>query len=309
MSTTEPLLLGFPESLEAARRLAGCADLPLAGVAVHRFPDGESKLTLPEIRTPHVILYRSLDRPHDRLVELLLASRALRSQGIRRLTLVAPYLCYMRQDRAFEPGELVSQRLIGGWLAELFDAVITVDPHLHRISQLEEAIPLRNAIALSAAPAFVEYLRQARGGPDRLLLGPDSESEQWVRGIAEATGLPHAIASKQRRGDRSVEIALPADVTFAGRAVILLDDMASTGRTLAAAAEQARRRGAAEVRVLVTHALFVNDSLEHLRGSPITQIGSSDSIPHETNVVSLAPWLAVAVRGLIGRQWRFSARI
>lgn len=299
MPTTEPLLLGFPESLEAAQRLAQCAGLPLAQVAVHRFPDGESKLTLPAIVAPQVILYRSLDRPHNKLVELLLVSRALRAQGVRRLTLVAPYLCYMRQDQAFAPGELVSQRLIGGWLAELFDAVITVDPHLHRISRLEEAIPLRHAIVLGAAPAFVEYLRQAPGGPERLLLGPDSESEQCVRGIAEAAGLPFAIASKQRRGDRSVDITLPEAVDFAGRAVILLDDMASTGRTLAAAAEQARRRGAAEVRVLVTHALFVNDSLAHLRAGPITHIGSSDSIAHETNVVSLAPWLAAAVRELI----------
>jgi ribose-phosphate pyrophosphokinase len=67
---------------------------------------------------------------------------------------------------------------------------------------------------------------------------------------------------------------------------------------LLTAAERARARGAREIRVLVTHALFVNDNLEHLRQSPITSIGSSDSIPHETNVVSLAKLLAHSLSGL-----------
>ena len=104
-------------------------------------------------------------------------------------------------------------------------------------------------------------------------------------GVAEAAGLSQAIAQNQHQGDRSVLICLPEAVSFECRTVILLDDMASTGRTLSAAAEQAKARGAGEIRVLVTHALFVNDNLEHLRQSPITSIGSSDSIPHETNVV------------------------
>ncbi len=93
-------------------------------------------------------------------------------------------------------------------------------------------------------------------------------------------------------------IRLPEAVSYQERTLILLDDMASTGRTLIVAAEQAKARGAREIRVLVTHALFVNDNLEHLRQSPITSIGSSDSIPHETSVVSLAELLAHSLSGL-----------
>jgi len=296
MSTTDALLLGFPESGLQARRVAECAGLPFAAVEVHGFPDGESRLTLPETAAGHVILYRSLDRPNPKLVELLLACRALRERGAKRLTLVAPYLCYMRQDCAFRSGEVVSQPIIGEWLAGLFDTVITVDPHLHRVHRLEQAVPARSAIALSAGPVFAEYLRGEGRSENTLLLGPDAESEQWVSGIGRAAGLPWAVARKERRGDRSVQIHLPGKVDFAGRRVILLDDMASTGRTLAGAAEQARRRGAAEISVLVTHALFVNDSLPHLRAGPIDHIGSSDSIPHETNVVSLAPLLGACLR-------------
>ena len=299
MSTTDALLLGFPESREQARRVAECAGLAFDAVEVHGFPDGESRLTLPETVAAHVILYRSLDRPNPKLVELLLACRALRERGANRLTLVAPYLCYMRQDCAFEPGEVVSQRIIGAWLAELFNAVITVDPHLHRVHRLEQAVPARCAIALSAGPVFAEYLRGEGRSENALLLGPDAESEQWVSGIARAAGLPWAVARKERRGDRSVAIHLPDGVAFSGRRVILLDDMASTGRTLAGAAEQARRRRASEISVLVTHALFVNDSLPHLRAGPIDAIGSSDSIPHATNVVSLAPLLGACLREML----------
>ena len=302
MSTSDALLLGFPESGSVARRVAEAAGLPYAEIAVHRFPDGESQLTLPDRLASHIVLYRSLDRPNDKLIELLMVCRTLRARGTRRLTLVGPYLCYMRQDVAFRQGEIVSQQVVGGWLAELFDSVITVDPHLHRVRRLDEAVPAKQAISLSAAPVFVEYLRTQTFSSEALLLGPDSESEQWVRHIAEAAGLPYVIAQKQRQGDRFVVIRLPEAVSFQGRTVILLDDMASTGRTLIAAAEQAESRGAMEVRVLVTHALFVNDSLEHLRQSPITHIGSSDSIPHETNVVSLTKLLADSLRSLCGDQ-------
>ena len=132
---------------------------------------------------------------------------------------------------------------------------------------------------------------------DVLLLG-FLESSPMAPRVAEAAGLTQAIAQKQHQGDRSVLICLPEAVSYQDRTVIFLDDMASSGRTLIAAAEQAKARGAREIRVLVTHALFVNDSLVHLRQSPITHIGSSDSIPHETNVVSLAKLLAHSLTGL-----------
>jgi ribose-phosphate pyrophosphokinase len=291
-------LFTFAHGGQHAADLASALSIPYSEIGVHRFPDGESRVTAPGA-TATSIVYCPLDRPNEKLVELMFASDALRRGGAGRLILVAPYLCYMRQDMAFHPGEVVSQQVIGGWLAELFDAVITVDPHLHRVTRLDEAVPAKQAITLSAAPAFVEYLRTQTLSGAALLLGPDSESEQWVRGIAEAAGLPYAIAQKQRQGDRSVVIRLPEAVSFEGRTVILLDDMASTGRTLIAAAEQAKARGAREIRVLVTHALFVNDSLEHLRRSPITHIGSSDSIPHETNVVRLDKLLAASSSSVV----------
>jgi ribose-phosphate pyrophosphokinase len=286
------MILGFPDSRARAQAVARRLKMPYGEVGLHRFPDGESKLTLPETDGRRIFLFRSLDRPNERLVEVLLAARALRKRGVGRLSLVAPYLCYMRQDIAFNPGEVVSQRIVGEMLAEVFEDVITVDPHLHRISRLEEAVPARNPVAVSAAPLFARYLAD-RGG-DTLLVGPDAESEQWVGAIAKAAGLEFAVAGKTRFGDRRVSVEPPA-LPVRGRSVVLVDDIASTGCTLAEAARKLLDLGAAKIGVLVTHPLFVGDAIETLGRCGVSEIGSSDSVIHCTNVVELAPVLAEAM--------------
>jgi ribose-phosphate pyrophosphokinase len=287
-------ILGFPGYAQQAEALAGALEAELAMVDVHRFPDGESRLRLPVPLAGHLVFCLSLDRPNDKLVELLLAARTAREQGAKRLTLVAPYLCYMRQDKAFAPGEAVSQRVIGRFLADLFDELITVDPHLHRVHDLSEAVPVERAVALSAAGLMGRFLGSRAERP--LLLGPDQEAEQWVRAVAESAGLDYAVAHKTRRGDRSVVVRLP-EADYAGRDVVLIDDVASTGRTLAEAAKALHARGATRIDVAVTHALFVGDALEQLKSAGVTAVWSSDSVAHASNVFSMAPLLAGAVRG------------
>jgi ribose-phosphate pyrophosphokinase len=287
------LLLGFTDYQpqgEALARELGCA---FALVEVHRFPDGESKVTLPPQLPVEVCLCRSLDHPNNKLIELLLTAQTARQQGVKRLTLVAPYLCYMRQDIAFHPGEAVSQQIIGQFLAALFDKVITVDPHLHRIDHLSQALPGIEAISLHSAALMGKFIATHTTQP--LLVGPDNESEQWVRAIAEPAGLDYAIASKERLGDREVAITLP-DHDYQQREVILVDDMISTGRTLIHVTRQLKKQGARTIHCLVTHALFADDVTLALREAGITRIWSCDSITHRSNAIALAPLLASVLR-------------
>lgn len=286
-------VLAFPDSLPQAQALAQALGMPCAAIEVHGFPDQESLLRLPADLPEQVILFRSLDQPNAKLVELLLAARTARRLGVREIILVAPYLCYMRQDMEFLPGQAISQTVIGEFLAGLCDVLITVDPHLHRVHELRAAVPARVALALSAAPLIGAFLAGQCTQP--LLLGPDAESEQWVREAARVIGAEYQVASKVREGDTRVRIQLP-DCHYGGRHLVLVDDMISTGHTLMQCAAALRERGAARIDAACTHALFGEDTLRALQQAGIDQVWSTDSIRHSTNRIGLAGLLAGAVR-------------
>ena len=294
----EICLLGFPDYATEARNLAEQLHLDYRQVDIHHFPDGESKLQLPATLAAHLVICQTLDRPNQKLVELMLAAAAARETGAKTITLVAPYLCYMRQDKAFQPGEVISQKVIGRFLADYFDAVVTVDAHLHRIKQLSQAIPLQSALNLNATAAMGQFLRDNCRQP--LLVGPDAESEQWVAAIAREARLDYCIAQKNRLGDKHVDIRLP-EYEFAGRDVVLIDDVASTGHTLEKAATELISRAVASVSVLVTHALFADDACSRLEQAGVKNIWSCDSIPHSSNCLSLAPVLAAGLQQLLDK--------
>ena len=290
---SDTLVLYFDDERETACRFAETAGFTSAVVNRHRFPDGELKLRLPASLPAKVIVYRSLVHPNEKLIELLFVAQTARQLGAIDLTLIAPYLAYMRQDIAFHEGEVVSQKVIGRFLAQVFDGLVTIDPHLHRVSTLEEASPVKRAITLSGAPLLGDYIAQKI--PDAFLLGPDSESSQWIASAAKKHGFDHAACEKIRRGDKDVQVQLPA-VDLKDRRVVILDDVASSGRTLAKATRAAIEAGASSVDVAVTHALFADDALQVIREAGVRHIWSTDCIAHESNVVSIAAILAEALR-------------
>lgn len=288
-------VLAFPDDRLRGQALAFALGAQSELIDLHHFPDGESRLRLPPALSQRVVMLRSLNQPNEKLVELLLAALAAREAGAEQICLVAPYLAYMRQDTAFQPGEVVSQRWIGQLLASHFDAVVTVDPHLHRVQSLALAVPARHAIVVSAARAIGAFLHERSAGA--LLVGPDEESRQWVATVATAAGSEYEVANKVRHGDRSVSIALPSR-SFDGRRIVLVDDLASTGRTLSEAARALLSAGASQVDVMVTHALFVGDAESHLRQAGVTEIWSADTVDHSSNIVTLTPDIARAVQAL-----------
>ncbi|WP_022979292.1 ribose-phosphate diphosphokinase [Ideonella sp. B508-1] len=290
-------VLAFQDEQAPAQALATALRLPLRHIERHRFPDGELKLTLPTPLQSTVLLYRSLHQPNEKLVELLISGPAARALGAERVLLVCPYLAYMRQDIAFHPGEAVSQRHIASLLASRFDGLVTVDPHLHRIASLDEVMPGCRAVSLSAAGLLGPWVCQHVAQP--LLLGPDGEAEQWVREAASASGCEGAWCLKERHGDRDVTVRLPDGIDVHGRAVVLIDDMASTGRTLVAAARLALAAGAASVDVAVTHGLFVGEAMAELAAAGVRHVWSSDCVPHASNAIPVAPLLAQGVEQVL----------
>lgn len=260
-------------------------------VWLHAFPDGETRVTVPTPTPEAVDLVCTLDRPDPKLVPLGLAAAALRALGARRVRLCAPYLCYLRQDRRFQPGEAVSAGIVGGWLGSWFDAVYTVEPHLHRLPTLDAAVP--GGVAVPAAPALAAWVRAQVDRP--LIIGPDAESEPWARAVAEGAGAPYTVLTKERRGDRDVSVSVPDLHRWPDRVPVLVDDIVSTGRTLAAVARHLHAAGAPPPVAVVVHALFAPGAPEALAEAGITRLVSTDTVPHPSNTIPVAPLLAAAL--------------
>ena len=255
-------------------------------ISLHSFPDGELGVTVGAAASTTVI-YAALDRPNDKLLAILFAAEALRRGGAKRLVLLAPYLCYMRQDAAFQRGEAISQKVIGRLLAGIVDRVITVDAHLHRTTDIREIFPGIQADNLSAMPAIADWLRGVGFDPGMIVVGPDAESRPWVGDLAVRLGVAHTVAQKSRFGDRSVEMRFDDPKLFAGRPVLLIDDIVSSGSTLLACGKALVAAGAKSIDAIVTHALFPPELTSTFVRAGIRSIRSTHSVPHLTNAISL----------------------
>lgn len=283
----------FADSEQLGREIAHSAGAEFAPIELHRFPDGES---LPRIARPpgrEAGVVRSLHDPNAKLIEVILAADALRRAGAKHVTLVSPYLPYMRQDRIFRVGEPISQRAIGEVLGHSFDRVITLEPHLHRTPDLSTVFPFP-ADALSAAPAIARWVGVVRYR-DFAIVGPDAESAHLVGGVSARTGLAAIVGAKRRSGDREVSIRFTRAPK--ARGAIVVDDIASSGATLAACVRTLRRMEIPVVDVIVVHALFEPGAIARIREAGCRRIVSCDTIPHFTNRIATAGLFARSLTG------------
>ena len=241
------------------------------------------------------VVYASLDHPNEKLLAIMFAAEALRRNGARRLLLVTPYLCYMRQDAAFHTGEAISQKVIGSVLARNFNRILTVDAHLHRTRDIHDIFPDSEAEDLSATPAIAEFMRAGGFDPNTVIVGPDEESRPWVSDLAGRLGLQCAVARKTRRGDRSVEIAFADPGPISKRPALLVDDIVSSGGTLIACAKALAAAGATTVDAIIVHALFTPELMGEFLRAGIRSVRSTDSVPHPTNAIGLDKILADAL--------------
>lgn len=282
---------GYELPGKALAAALGCPSYP---VHIHKFPDGESLVKV-ENGAQVTFLYASLDHPNDKLINLIFAAQALRENGAERIVLVCPYLCYMRQDKAFHVGEAVSQLVIGKLLSVYFDRIVTVDPHLHRVLSLDAIFPRLETDVLSATGLIAEAILVDTDMKGAYLIGPDGESGQWVGAIAKKTGHSMLLAEKVRSGDRDVKITLSGIEQVQGHPAIIIDDMISSGTTVRHCTELLVHAGACRIEVIAVHALCQAEDLSRMYAAGIARVRSSDSVLHRTNSISLARLLADAL--------------
>jgi ribose-phosphate pyrophosphokinase len=289
---TRPIVLALPGNESMAGRLGAALGWEIGVLETRNFPDGETYLrfaTDPKDRD--VVLVCTLDRPDDKSLRLLFAADAARDLGASKVGLVAPYLAYMRQDRRFQPGEAITSLTFARMVSAHFDWLATVDPHLHRYASLDELydVPAR---AVRSAPLLSGWISANVSHP--FLLGPDVESEQWVSEVAGAIGAPWQVLRKTRYGDRNVEVAVPDLSIFAGHTPVIVDDIVSSGRTMAVTADQMREQGLERPVLVAVHALFSEETYRGLKERAAAVV-SANSVVHPSNAIDLSAVIADAV--------------
>lgn len=290
MST--PLVASLPGNESSAAALGAALSAPAIDIAVHRFPDGESLIRYPAPVAGHdVILFCTLNHPDEKFLPLLFAAETARDLGAASVGLIAPYLCYMRQDARFRSGEALSAKIFASALSGAVDWLVTIDPHLHRTGSLSElfSVPVDVLHADAEIAAWIE-----KNVREPVLIGPDVESKQWVEKVAGLVNCPAIILTKQREGDRNVRISVPDPDILSGRTPIILDDIISTGQTMRETVLKIKQSGAQLPVCLGVHAVFAGTAYSDL-ASTGAHIVTTNTIPHSTNEIDLLPIITGAV--------------
>jgi ribose-phosphate pyrophosphokinase len=292
------VVIAMPASASQAESLARALGCELITPEVRRFPDGELYVRIEQsLANADAIVVGSLyPDPAERFMTVAFLAATARDRGARKVGLVAPYLAFMRQDVEFNVGEGITSRYFARLVSQTVDWLVTVDPHLHRHHSLDGLYTIPTTIARSA-PAIASWIKTAIAKP--YLVGPDAESVQWVRAIAESCDAPFVILEKTRRGDRDVSISAPPKDGWNGHTPVLVDDIVSTGRTMIEATRQLRAAGVAPPLCVAIHAVFADNVLEDLVNAGAAGIVSCDTIAHASNKICVADSIADAARAFL----------
>ncbi len=296
------LLLAGSANEPLAKAIAAYVGVELGQRELRRFPDGELRVEIQEsVRGRDVYLIQPTSPPvEEHVMELLLLADACRRAGAAHVTAIVPYFGYARQDRRTTGREPVSAKLI----ADLFAAgglqrVVALDAHTGALEGFFE-IPLEH---LSAVSLLAEAARPY-AGPNSVVVAPDLGATKLAERYATRLQLPVAIVHKTRLSGVEVSVdRITGNVQ--GRAPLVVDDMISTGGTVAAAIEALVGAGCApEITIVATHGLLVGPARQHLRVEAVQRLIVTDSVvvprdvPAPLQVVSVAPLLADAIRRL-----------
>ncbi|GGK80226.1 ribose-phosphate diphosphokinase [Amphritea balenae] len=266
-------------------------------IELRRFPDEETYLrVLTDCKDRNVVILCNLYQPDNKILRLLLLATTLREMGALKVGLITPYLAYMRQDKQFHDGECVSSRPFARLISEHLDFLVTVDPHLHRYHRLDEIYTIP-ATVVHAAPLIANWINEHIQNP--LLIGPDSESEQWVSQVAELAGAPFQVLSKTRRGDYDVEVTLPDVERWLNHTPVLVDDIISSGRTMLETVDHLKQAGMPKATCIAVHGIFAGDAYTQLES--VANVVTSRCIVHPSSMIEIAPAIAVATKQLLNQ--------
>lgn len=316
-----PTILPGTNSLALAKSVARITGFALAQVSARKFPDGESYVRIDsKISDEAIIIQSAYPNQNDSLIELALLADAAKDAGAKKMKAVIPYFPYARQDKKFQDGEALSIRAVANILKNAgIEEIITVDAHFHRKPEKFElyGMPATN---ISAGRILLDFVRKAI--PDFSVIGPDFGSSDMLENgvfgmpktqsvfvhnrirwlgtlkkekICPNCGKPSVTQCKCEDNEKTYEAKFSGNMDFAGKNVVILDDMIASGTTMIKAVEKIREGGATKVAAVASHGLFLKDSLKILQ-EKTDLLAVTDSIRTPVSKVSVAGVVAEALR-------------
>jgi len=291
------IIFALPGNEDLTDKLAIHLKAEKGKVTIRQFPDGESYVQIhSDVKDKCVVLVCTLHQPDEKMLPLYFLSNTAKALGAVCTCLVAPYLAYMRQDKQFHPGEGVTSTYFANLISSFADTLTTIDPHLHRRNSLSEIYSVPNRV-IHAASHISKWIKSTIKKP--VLVGPDSESEQWVSEVAREANAPFTVLEKIRHGDRDVEVSIPDVAKYKDHTPVLVDDIISTARTMIETIGHLKKAGMKAPVCIGVHAVFAASAYEDLNNSGVQQIVTCNTIPHETNGIDLSDILAQEIKDLM----------
>lgn len=286
------VVFALPGNENLAAKIAARLDAEIGKTTLRQFPDKETYIRIhSEVKGKRVIMVCTLNNPDEKLLPLYFLSQTAKALGADCTCLVAPYLAYMRQDKQFKPGEGITSTYFARFISNFADTLFTIDPHLHRLHSMSEIYTVP-CMVLHAAGLISAWIRDNIERP--VLIGPDSESQQWVEAVAKNAGAPFIVLEKIRHGDREVEVSVPQVEKYREHSPVLVDDIISTARTMIETVGHLKRVGMKPPICIGIHGIFAGNSFQELKEAGVSTIVTTNTIGHPTNKIEIADLIASA---------------
>jgi ribose-phosphate pyrophosphokinase len=277
-------IIGGTASKTIAEDLAKELKVSLADTISKRFPDNEFYFrVMDDISGEHVVIVQTT-YPDSNIVELFIIQNAVEEAKAKEITVVIPYFGYARQDTKFQEGEPISAKAMAHLIGLNADKVITIDPHKEHILDFFST----SAVSTSAVPELAKYLKKKKID---MVLAPDKGALERAKKASKIIKCDFDYMEKTRIDGTTIEIK-PKNLDAEGKNVAIIDDIISTGGTMAKSIHELKKHGAKNVYVACTHGLFAGEAIKKLNSAGCSEIISTDTIQSKFSKVKIAPCIS-----------------
>ena len=271
-------------SKNVAENLAEELNAPIVNTISKRFPDDELYIRILDDLSGKDVIIVQTTYPDQNIIELFLLQNAVQEAKAKTITIVIPYFGYGRQDTKFQEGEAISAKAIAKLISLNADEIITVDPHKEHILKFFS----KPAYSCTAVPAIASYLKTKNID---MILAPDKGAIERAKKAATVIKCKYDYMEKTRINGTTVEIK-PKNLDAADKNIAIIDDIISTGGTMAESIKKLKKQNAKKIYVACTHGLFAGDAIKKLNSAGADEIISTDTIQSDFSKVKIAPTIA-----------------